>query len=599
MRRGLAVITVLAAIWAAAIWLSDGFAISIGGVRFSSSDPVRPLIVAIIAALTYLATSGFSLASAEVTRACQYLSPVRLAIALTVAILMVGIANNSWGAGGSDSYSYVSQMDLWLRGDLKVPVSMVTQVPWPNALATFTPFGYSAVAGENAIAPITGPGLPLLMAAFKVAGGHAMAFLVVPITGALLVWMTFLIGRRVHSDLIGLGAAWLVATSPTFLMMFKSQMSDVPVAAFWALATYWTLGRTARDAVFAGISTSIAILIRPNLAPIGGLLAAWPLVAVADLRSPRRFLLFSAAAIPGCVGVAVINTSLFGSPLSSGYGQLSTLFSFANVPTTLASYSRWLFETETPVVFAGAVVLLVAPSRVWATSCSRGAARFLGVLLLTVWALYAAYPAFDAWWFLRFLLPSWPPMCIGTVAAMVWLCNRDARWGHAATIIAVLALGAYGLRITAQRHVFTDDEGERRYATIAQLVASQTEPSAMILASIHAGSVRYYAGRATLRFDLLDEAWLDRTLRWLDEHGHHPYVLIEDWEMPGFRKRFAQNNGRLGDLRLAPALAYQAYRISGTVYLFDFLRSNGPTLAPPPIRDPRPRCPLPAEPPTL
>jgi hypothetical protein len=120
----------------------------------------------------------------------------------------------------------------------------------------------------------------------------------------------------------------------------------------------------------------------------------------------------------------------------------------------------------------------------------------------------------------------------------------------------------------------------------------------MIMASIHAGSLRYYAGRGTLRFDLLHEDWLDRAASWLDAHGRHPYVLIEDWEMDGFRKRFAGKN-RLGDLGLAPALVYEAYRIPGRVYLFDLLRADGPTIEPPPIRDPRPRCPLPAEPPRL
>ncbi len=92
----------------------------------------------------------------------------------------------------------------------------------------------------------------------------------------------------------------------------------------------------------------------------------------------------------------------------------------------------------------------------------------------------------------------------------------------------LFALGIYGLVVTAQRRVFTFDEGERRYATVAQLVAAQTEPDAMILASIHAGSLRYYGGRATLRFDILDPAWLDDGVAWLDDHGRHPYVLVED-----------------------------------------------------------------------
>jgi hypothetical protein len=579
VRRALGVIALLATVWTLVVWLSGGLAVSLGPLRISSSDVTRPLIVAIVAAVAYLATSGFARARDDAVRVRRALRPQRLAVALTTAILIVGIANNSWGAGGSDSYSYVSQMDLWLGGTLKVPVALAAQVPWPDALATFTPFGYSPVANEAAITPITGAGLPLLMAAFKTIGGHAAAFLVVPITGALLVWATFLIGRKVASDAIGISAAWLVATSPTFLMMFKSQMSDVPAAALWALATYWMLGDSARSAAAAGLAASIAILIRPNLAPIAAVMAAWALVT-----NWRRAALFSAGALPGVIAVAAINRSLFGSPLASGYGALTSLYSLDNVPATLGAYARWLIDTQTPLVFAGLFIVRIAP--------------LLGLILIAVWALYAAYPSFDAWWFLRFLLPSWPAMFIGTSAALAWLFDREPRWGRAATVASVLALGAYGLAVTAQRHVFTSDEGERRYATIAQLVAANTAPDAMILASIHAGSLRYYAGRATLRFDLLDEAWLDGAASWLDAHGRHPYVLIEDWEMDGFRKRFAGKN-RLGDLRLAPALAYEAYRIPGTVYLFDLLRADGPTVEPPPIRDPRPRCPLPAKPPQL
>jgi len=223
--------------------------------------------------------------------------------------------------------------------------------------------------------------------------------------------------------------------------------------------------------------------------------------------------------------------------------------------------------------------------------------RLLASILIAVWTVYAAYPAFDAWWFLRFLLPAWPAMFIGTTAAVRSSFNRW-QWGPPAAVTVVCALGIYGLVVTAQRRVFTFDEGERRYATVAQLVAAQTEPDAMILSSIHAGSLRYYGGRATLRFDILDPAWLDDAVAWLDDHGRHPYVLVEDWEMDLFRKQFAARS-RLGDLQAAPALAYRAYRMSTTVYLFDLLRPNGPTIAPLPIKDPETLCPGPAPPPAL
>jgi hypothetical protein len=146
--------------------------------------------------------------------------------------------------------------------------------------------------------------------------------------------------------------------------------------------------------------------------------------------------------------------------------------------------------------------------------------------------------------------------------------------------------------------VFPEGEGERRYATIAELVRQATEPSIIIVASIHAGPIRYYAGRDTMRFDLLDEAWLDRAVAWLTEHGRRPYFLIEDWERPIFEKRFAATSA-LGRLAISPVFAYRAYGIPGTVYLFDPARPAADTWEPPPIRNPQPRCLPPAAPPRL
>jgi hypothetical protein len=161
-----------------------------------------------------------------------------------------------------------------------------------------------------------------------------------------------------------------------------------------------------------------------------------------------------------------------------------------------------------------------------------------------------------------------------------------------------MMLGLYTAFLANRLRVFPDNEGERRYATIAQLVHQATGPDAIILSSIHAGPLRYYAGRDTMRFDLLDEEWLDRSVAWLTEHGRHPYFLIEDWERPIFEQRFAVNNA-LGRLALSPVLAYRAYEIPGTVYLFDPTRPSATTMQPAPIRDPQPRCPLPAAPPSL
>jgi hypothetical protein len=580
--------------WAMVLRAFGSVVVTVAGIRISSSDALRPLIIAAISMAIYVAASGGSRVRRDMAAVRQRVTPIRAAALLAAVVLTGGITHNSWTAGGADSYAYVTQADLLLRGSVTVPVPLATRAPWPDALTTFTPFGYRALPQEPAIAPATGLGLPLLMACFKAAFGHAAGFLVVPITGALLVWATFLVGSRVLSPTAGLAAAWLTATSPTFLMMFKSQMSDVPAAAFWTLATYAALGRTPRAAVAAGATSALAILIRPNLVPIAAVLFIW----LAFDRRERRWqsaVAFVVAMLPGPLIVAAINARLYGSPLSSGYGDIGQLFSLNYIPVTLTRYATWFAETQTPLAFAGIILLVLGPRSLWPTPALRANAWLLTGVAAITWILYGVYQPFGAWWFLRFLLPSWPALSIGTVALLVWVSRF--RVGARARAVAVIALGLYGLIVASQRDVFPVEEGERRYATIATFVQRLTDPQAMVLASIHAGPTRYYAGRASMRFDLLDPAWLDRTADWLTQQGRHPYVLVEDFEMPTFTSRFAGN--RLADLGASPVLAYRAYATSGTVYLFDLLRRDGPTLAPPPIKDPRPRCPLPAPAPSL
>jgi hypothetical protein len=586
--------------WAMVVRAIGPVVVAVAGIRLSSSNAWRPLIIAAVALAIYVAASGGSRIRRDMAAVRRQSTSARAAGLLAAVVLIVGVAHNSWTAGGADAYAYVTQADLLLRGRLTVPVSLATRAPWPDALTTFTPFGYRALPHEPAIAPATGLGLPLLMAGFKGAFGHASAFLVVPLTGALLVWTTFLVGSRVLSPTAGLAAAWLTATSPTFLMMFKSQMSDVPAAAFWTLATYAALGGTTRAAVAAGATSALAILIRPNLVPIAAVLFVWFALnrrargwcGEAGWRSAMAFVV---AMLPGPLVVAAINARLYGSPLSSGYGDLGQLFSPQYVPVSLSRYATWFAETQTPLAFAGLILLVVAPRSLWPTAVRRANAWLLASVAVITWLLYSVYQPFGAWWFLRFLLPSWPALMVGTVALLVWVSRF--RIGAPARTVVLIALGLYGLVVTWQRDVFPVEEGERRYATIATFVQRLTDPQAMILSSIHTGPTRYYAGRATMRFDLLDPAWLDRAADWLQQQGRHPYVLVEDWEMPMFTSRFG--GSRLADLGASPVLAYRAYATSGTVYLFDLLRRDAATLAPPPIRDPRPVCPLPAPAPQL
>jgi hypothetical protein len=614
LRRIVGVTSALALAWSLFVFVTGGATISIGAIRISSTDPIRPLVAAALLAAIYVLASGprrTQRIREDAALASRPATSSRLAVVLSAVIGIIAISQSSYTASGADAYAYVTQADLLLAGRLTVPVPIANEVPWPTPLSTFVPFGYSAVASESAIASAVGPGLPLLMALFKAIGGHAALFLVVPIAAALLVWSTFAIGRALGSVSLGLGAAWLTATSPAFLTMVKEPMSDVPAAAFWALATWKALEASRWSTVLSGVAAAIAILIRPNLVPLAAVIGGsilWPRGDESVRARVRSFVVFSVPIALACVVIASINQTLFGSPVASGYGAADQLFSAANVLTNVRRYSAWLVETQTPLVFAGLVALIVPASRLCpasgaqrglgAVASAEGAARLLAAMALVVFAIYAFYMPFDAWWFLRLLLPAWPALCVGTAAVIAAASRLAGVRARDVQVIALVALGLYTAFVARRLQVFPDNEGERRYATVAELVRQATDPSSIILASIHTGPIRYYAGRDSMRFDLLNEEWLDRAVAWLIEHGRHPYILIEDWERPIFEKRFAPTSA-LGHLTLSPVLAYRAYGIPGTVYLFDPARPTANTWEPPPIRNPQPRCLAPAPPPPL
>jgi hypothetical protein len=579
-----AVIGAFAAIWTLAIWLVGGFTRSLWGITIRANDPFRPLALTALAIGAYLALRG----PVNVRRLV-----VPLAVLISICPAVAGIARNSWTAGGADQYAYVSQADLWLQRNLVVAVPLAATAPWPEAVWSFTPYGFRPAVSGAAIVPVTAPGLSLMMAAVKALAGHCAMFLVTPLSGAVLVWFTFAIGRRIVSDVFGLTAAWFAASSPAVLAMLVAPMSDVPAAAMWALATYFTLDKTRRSALLAGLAASGAILIRSNLAPLAGVLIVWRWWSPQPPRQNEHAGLMVLGTIPGCLFIAWVNNWLYGSPLASGYGSPSTLFSIEHLVPNLSRYVRWLVESQTPVAVLGLVAVLLPARLVWPARGQRQAALLLGATVVVVWTMYLLYLTYDAWWFLRFLLPSWPAMCLGMAAVVCRLgSTRHAALQVTAIALAVL-IGAYGIRYAATHGAFPSGEGDRRYASIAKMVEAATDPSAVIFTGQHSGPVRYYAGRTILRYELLDPAWLDRAVQWLRAQGRPPHFLLEEYEVLEFERRFSASNVH-GKLTLAPVMEYRAPGVPGAIYLFDPARPHGGGLITSPPPGTRHKCVLPS-----
>lgn len=519
------------------------------------------------------------------TRLRRWLVPSTFAVILAATTMGVGLRYASTVAGGSDSYGYISQADRWLEGGLIVDQSWVAPAPWPDARSSFAPLGWRPSNVERwLVVPSYPPGLPLLMAAAKRAGGQEAVFWVVPLAGAVLVLATFGIGRRLASPAAGLIAAWLMAVSPLFLFMLVAPMSDVPAAAACAAAFYCLLDRRPGSAALAGIAAGLAIAIRPNLVVPVATLGVWyavPLIrpSTVDRRSALiQGAVFSTGTIAGAVLVGAFHYVLNGSPFISSYGPMPGAFLWEHVGPNVVRYPAWLVESETPLILAGVAALVVPLRQLWPSARERLAFVVAGLFALSLWAMYCLYLVFDAWWFARFLLPSWPFFMAGTGAVLAAVGRRGGRAVTAAVAMVVLLVGAHQVREAVDRGVFDIWRGDRRHVVVAREVRRMTGRPAAIFSLQHSGSVRYYAGRVSIRYDAIDAAWIDRAIDWLASRGVQSYALLDEWEVDVFKRRFAGTRtvGRVND---PPLLEYLA---GPRVFLFGLTEPRD--LATPPHR---------------
>ena len=574
-------VALLAGVWTFFLLSYPGFDAVILGVKVTTHEPLRPLAITLLAIAVLVAANGVARTVETATSGLLWIRHIGGRIddrpivgLLAIAVVAVGVGWNTRSAGGADSYGYVSEADLWLSGHLTISQPWMPKVPWPGAGWDFSPLGYRPGRDDTTIVPKYSAGLPLLMAFAKRIGGQPAMFWIVPLLGGVLVLGTYGIGRRIGSPAAGLIAAWLVATSPATLMHLVQPLSDVPVAAAWTVSLWCLLGDTTAWALAAGLAAALAVLIRPNLVPVAGIMGIWLAVEAWRARGTdrthrfRQCLGFAAAVLPAVVAQAALNQLWYGAPGQSGYGSLSELFAWSNVVPNIKNYAGWFVETQTPIAVLGIAALFAPGAWLWPREARRPVVVLFALLAAVLWAEYCAYSVFDVWWYLRFLLPAWPLVMIGLAVVMV----RPMRSGRPLVIVAIailaLGLGLHGLRLARDRDAFEMQWGESKYASIAAIVRARTDPNAMIFSMQHSGTLRYYGGRMTLSFFNLEVPLLDSSVAWLAGHGVHPYALLEDWEVGEFRTRFSAKN-TLGRLKMQPMLEYYG---PARIYLFDLLR---------------------------
>jgi hypothetical protein len=559
--------------WSLATWLTGGFFLEWQGLRVSSRNPTRPLGVALLVlawAFWRYGRDGLE-RDLDVFRIDIDLTRWAAPLALLVSLMTLGVGL-TWAtrvAGGSDSWGYVSEAKLWAEGNLIVEQPIATQVEWPNASHSFAPLGYMPKGDGGAIVPTYPPGYPMLMALLSPVHPDAV-FWVVPLSGALLVWMSYRLGQALGTPATGLLTSALVATSPAFLFQLVIPMSDVVVASLWVTALVVAIPNRFETWLGAGSISSLAILTRPNTAPIAAIFFIGAFWNWRDWRDPtgaRRRLLkvlaYGTGIVPGLLSAAAIQTALYGGPFKSGYGTAANLFALSNFRPNLVNYLRWLLESETPIV----CLAVVAPFFIKDAS-KRWLLMVTGLCAVATWLCYAFYLVFDLWWYLRFLLTAFPCILALTAVSFIALQDRVRPGTRMPIVVAILAaVIVWRVDYAKDAGIFMAWRHERRYADAGRHINGSLERHAILYSGQHSGSLRYYGQRLTLRWEALDGWWFDRSIERLKAKGYKPYFVLEDSELERFRAALA-GKSRYSRLDWEPVAAIRADAVQ-TVWIYD------------------------------
>jgi hypothetical protein len=537
----------IAIVIAVLLAVSGGVRVTVGGLRVSARSPLVPSLVAValVAAWVWVASRAGQ-ATRDLAAAWFALDRIAWTLVVCIAAASAGaaIAFGTYSAAGADASGYLSQAAMWTSGRLRVADPLSILPGWPIDAGTSAPLGWKAATERGWQVPTYGPGLPMLMAIPYALGGSIAAALTVAMSTAIAVFAVGSIAFHLAGASAAIIAATALASTPVFLYQSLQPMSDVPVTAAW-MACWWLLvgsppfahatkafGHVGVSRIwFAGIACAVAVLIRPNLAP----LAMVPFIAVFALRtahSEKRIaaaLAFASPVLLAGVFLAWLQWHMYGSPFKSGYGTVDQLYSATNIGPNASLYVGWSVTTSPVLLLALAGVWIKRGSIVW----------WLTTFAVLNVAAYLAYFVFEDWSYLRFLLPA---LAIAAVFAGVTVATLLEHVDVAARAVLLLAaivvIGGLGLWRARALDVFRLPDAHRRVLQIDRYLDAALPPRAAILAGEQSGAVRLDTHRPIVRWEALSADDLARALTALDVDKRPLWILLDAWEESLVRAKF-------------------------------------------------------------
>jgi hypothetical protein len=250
--------------------------------------------------------------------------------------------------------------------------------------------------------------------------------------------------------------------------------------------------------------------------------------------------MFLAGGVPAALLLAALQRHLYGSPLQSGYGDVSDFFAAANIWPNVGDYARRLLTGEGPALALAVVALATLAIRRSPVPAASAFAlvKLAAAATAVVLVLYLPYGVFPDWESLRFLMPVLPLAFAALGALASEALDRVASPVRGVVLLASIAL-LVSLNVThaARQSAYALRDYEARYRTMGLYLAASQAPETVIVTSQQSGSAHFYTGLPIVRWDLLAvdlETAIDR----LRAMGRRPVLVVEDWEKPVLRQRF-------------------------------------------------------------
>jgi len=509
---------------------------SLPNVGISVSNPYRMVMAGALCALVAVAVRrSVPLLLRDLCATHTFFSATAvLTIALVAGLLLT---RGATAVGGADSAGYLAQARRWTAGTLRVPLA-IPDLPVSQPGPVQSGLGFRPDGSGRMTVPSYPPGLPLVQAAALAMGGDSAAVRGVPLAAAVVALLGLVVvAARGAGPAAAAVAVVTLASTPVFLFQALQPMSDVPALAAWLLALALAGGRSGVHLAASASCVALAILIRPNLAPlIVAVLAECH--ATSPARGPGATSRWRLAVIACAGGAAVglvgaLQWWLYGSPLQSGYGRASELFALGHVPANLTRYRQWLFQS----VAWPALVMLAAGAMTLLVRLRVNRRPLPLVILLTVSiGLYLVYQPFDSWTYLRFVLPALAALAVGAGWALAAVMARlPPAVRVLAFVVVVTTIAIPNLQRARDLDVFAVREREARYE-LAGTFVREALPAAVVVAGQHSTSAAYYSGRPVIRVDLLDAPAFARVVTWARGAGQSLAFVLDEQESADLRR---------------------------------------------------------------